>query len=74
MTNGTVRWFNPRKGFGFIVGANGAEVFVHHSQIVNADDVVLHEGDEVAYEVVQGEKGPKAAKVVRAAALDAAVR
>ena len=65
MALGRVRWYNERKGFGFIAGAGGPDVFIHYSAIQGLQKIKLQEGDEVEYEVVQGEKGPKAAKVIR---------
>ena len=63
MINGTVKWFNDRKGFGFIEREDGADVFVHHSAI-NADGFKsLNEGDRVTFEVEQGPKGPAAVNV-----------
>jgi CspA family cold shock protein len=63
MTNGTVKWFNPDKGFGFIEQEDGPDVFVHHSAI-NADGFKsLDEGDRVSFDIEQGQKGPSAANV-----------
>ncbi len=63
MTNGTVKWFNDQKGFGFIEQEDGADVFVHHSAI-NADGFKsLSEGDRVSFDIEQGQKGPAAANV-----------
>ena len=65
MSEGTVKWFDDTKGFGFIAEDGGPDVFVHFSQIEGSGFRKLKEGDVVEYEVVQGEKGPKAAKVVK---------
>ena len=63
MTNGTFKWFNPRKGFGFIEQENGPDVFVHHSSINAAGFKSLNEGDQVSFDIEQGQKGPSAANV-----------
>jgi len=64
---GTVKWFNPEKGFGFITRDNGdKDVFVHHTAIQGAGFKTLNDGERVEFEVVQGQKGPAAANVVRA--------
>jgi len=65
MAEGTIRWFNRKKGFGFIAGENDIDVFVHFSDVIDENPHRLREGDEVEFELVQGEKGPKAAKVIR---------
>jgi CspA family cold shock protein len=63
MAEGTVKWFNDAKGFGFIEQDGGQDVFVHHSAI-NADGFKsLAEGERVSFEVVDGQKGPAAQNV-----------
>jgi CspA family cold shock protein len=62
---GTVKWFNDAKGFGFITPQDGAkDCFVHYSAIQGSGFRTLVEGDEVEYDLVDGEKGPAAANVV----------
>ena len=63
MANGTVKWFNDQKGFGFIEQENGPDVFVHHSAINATGFKSLKEGDRVTFDVQQGPKGPAAANV-----------
>ena len=65
MADGKVKWFNEKKGFGFIETEGGDDVFVHFSEIEGMDFRTLREGDEVEYELMHGEKGPKAANVVK---------
>ncbi len=62
---GTVKWFNDAKGYGFIQQDNGPDVFVHFSAITGDGYKSLAEGQRVEFEVVNGEKGPKAANVVK---------
>jgi CspA family cold shock protein len=61
---GTVKWFNDAKGFGFIERPNGNDVFVHYSAISAEGFRSLSEGQQVEFEVVQGQKGPAAESVV----------
>ena len=63
MANGTVKWFNDSKGFGFIEQEDGPDVFVHHSAIDASGFKSLNEGDHVTFDVVQGQKGLAAANV-----------
>ena len=60
MKTGTVKWFNAKKGYGFISDENGDDIFVHLSGFK-----VLEEGDKVEFEVIEGEKGPQAANVTK---------
>lgn len=62
---GTVKWFNAKKGYGFISDAEGKDVFVHYSALDMEGFKELKDGEEVEFEVVDGEKGPQAANVVR---------
>lgn len=60
---GTVKWFNEEKGYGFIAQQNGKDVFVHHSAIIGSGRKNLVEGQKVLMEVTQGAKGPQAENV-----------
>ncbi len=63
MAQGTVKWFNDKKGFGFITSSDGNEYFVHHSNILGDGFKSLQEGEDVQFEVEQGDKGPRAVQV-----------
>ena len=65
MLQGTVKWFNEAKGFGFLEQENGNDVFVHFSAIQSDGFKTLKEGDKVKFEIVDGPKGPSAANVTR---------
>jgi len=65
MSEGTVKWFNDGKGFGFIEQEDGPDVFVHFSEIQDEGFKTLEEGQKVSFEVSQGQKGPQASKVVK---------
>ena len=65
MAEGTVKWFNDAKGFGFIEQDGGSDVFVHHSAIQADGFKSLQEGERVTFDVVDGPKGPAAANVVK---------
>ena len=64
-TRGQVKWFDPKKGYGFIVGPQGQDVFVHYSQIQGDGFRSLRDGEEVDYELLEGEKGFQAKAVTR---------
>jgi CspA family cold shock protein len=63
LAEGTVKWFNDKKGFGFISQDNGPDVFVHHESINGSGFKSLAENDRVRFDTVQGPKGPKAVNV-----------
>ena len=64
---GKVKWFNAEKGFGFIVSEVGKDVFVHFSAILSDGYKTLNEGEEVTFDVVDGDRGPLAKNVVKSA-------
>ncbi|OYT28513.1 cold-shock protein [Thermoplasmatales archaeon ex4572_165] len=59
--NGVIKWYNPRKGFGFIEVEEGKDVFVHNTQVPQG--TYLNEGDKVSFEIEESDKGPQAVKV-----------
>ncbi len=63
--DGVVKWFNEKKGFGFIQREGGDDVFVHFSAIKSEGFKTLHEGDRVTFEIVDGDKGARAANVLK---------
>jgi CspA family cold shock protein len=67
MASGKVKWFNNKKGFGFIVQEGGKDIFVHHTSILGNGFKILHEGEDVSFELIDSTKGPKAVNVQRPA-------
>lgn len=65
MAQGTVKWFNPEKGYGFISRDDGDDVFVHHTAIIGDGYRSLDEGQRVSFDVTQGKKGPQASNVTK---------
>lgn len=63
MAQGTVKWFNESKGYGFITADEGKDVFVHYSAILGDGFKTLAEGQKVSFDIVNGEKGPQASNV-----------
>lgn len=74
MPTGKVKWFDPKKGYGFILGEQGQDVFVHYTSINGEGFRALKDGEIVDYEVVQGEKGLQARNVSRSGSGDASGR
>lgn len=66
MAVGKVKWFNEKKGYGFVTQENGPDVFVHYSAITGDGFKTLAEGESVSFDVVSGPKGPQAANVKKA--------
>ena len=64
MSEGKVKWFNPKKGYGFITGPDDSDVFVHYSDIAGGGYRTLGEGDLVGFDMVESEKGLRAENVV----------
>lgn len=65
MVQGTVKWFNDQKGYGFIEQDNGEDIFVHYSEIIGSGFKSLSEGERVVFEIGEGKKGPAAKNVER---------
>ena len=65
MAQGTVKWFNEKKGFGFIQQEDGGDLFVHYSAITGSGFKTLYEGDRVSFDVEQGNRGPAAKNVTK---------
>ena len=65
MLKGTVKWFNATKGYGFISTEEGEDVFVHYSAIEGEGFKTLDEGQEVEFDIVEGDKGPQATEVTK---------
>lgn len=64
MSDGKVKWFNPKKGYGFIATEDGRDIFVHYSSISGNGYKTLSEGDPVTFDIVQGDKGLRAENVL----------
>ncbi|MBL6537808.1 cold-shock protein [Streptococcus suis] len=65
MAQGTVKWFNAEKGFGFIAQENGSDVFAHFSEIQSNGFKSLDEGQKVTFDVTEGQRGPQATNIVK---------
>ena len=63
MANGTVKWFNDKKGYGFIQQENGEDIFVHYSSITMSGFKTLTEGEQVTFDIEEGDRGPVAKNV-----------
>jgi len=64
MADGKVKWFNPRKGYGFIATSDGRDIFVHYSSISGDGYKTLVEGDSVSFDIIDGDKGLRAENVI----------
>lgn len=67
MASGKVKWFDNKKGFGFIAQESGQDIFVHHTSIMGDGYKTLKEGEVVSFELIESDKGPKAQNVERSA-------
>ena len=65
MPSGTVKWFDEKKGYGFIENDEGGDIFVHHTGIQGSGFKTLSDGDRVSFDIEQGDKGPKAVNVIK---------
>jgi len=65
VAKGTVKWFSDQKGYGFITTESGSDVFVHHNEIQGEGYKTLNEGQEVEFEIQEGQKGDQAVKVMK---------
>jgi CspA family cold shock protein len=63
--NGTVKWFNAEKGYGFITGEDGKDIFAHYSAIIGDGYKSLENGQKVSFDVTNGARGPQAANIVK---------
>ena len=70
MAEGNVKWFNPRKGYGFITAEDGRDVFIHYASIKGEGYRTLVEGDPVTFDITEGEKGPRAENLLHKDAKD----
>ena len=65
MPSGTIKWFDEKKGYGFIENDDGGDIFVHHTGIQGSGFKTLSDGDRVSFDIEQGDKGPKAVNVMK---------
>lgn len=68
MTEGKVKWYDKKKGYGFILSEDGSDIFVHYTSFSETSTRSLNDGEDVTFEIVPGEKGPRAQNVTRKAA------